>query len=88
MKARLGDVRKVVREEYLRGVPEFVFREATHRYVAEIRTHVKKFIMQNRSEDFIAQREAIDAMNDVLEKLEDDANNLLEDALFQYVQSV
>lgn len=88
MKTTVGQLRTLVREEYLRGVPEFVFREATKRYVTEIRKHITTFILSSRSEDFIAQRESIDAMNDVLEQLETEVNAVLEDKLFQYIQSV
>ncbi len=88
MKITVDELKKIVREEYLRGVPEFVFREATKRYVEEIRKHVKTFILQNKSNDFIAQRDAIDTMNDVMESLEEEMNALLEDKLFTYVQNV
>ncbi len=88
MKVTVRELRQIVREEYLHGVPEFMFREATHKYVEEIRQHIKKFILQSKSDDFIAQRESINTMNDVLEQLEEEANALLEDKLFQYLQSV
>ncbi len=88
MKMTVDELRKIVREEYLRGVPEFVFREATKKYVDDVRKHVKTFILQNKSNDFIAQREAIDTMNDIMEKLEEEVNALLEDKLFTYVQNV
>lgn len=84
----ITELRRLIKEEYLRGVPEFVFREATKKYIDEIRKHVKAYILLSKSNDFVAQREAIDTMNDVMEKLEEEANALLEDKLFTYVQSI
>lgn len=88
MKARLGDVRKVIREEYLRGVPEFVLRQATEKYVEEIRRHILKFILTNKSDTGIDQRAAVAAANDVLETFEEKANDLLEDQLWSFLRRV
>lgn len=88
MKARLGDVRRVVREEYLRGVPEFVLRQATTKYVDEIRRQLFRFILANKSNTGPDQRQALAACDQVLEELEKKANDLLEDSLFQFIRSV
>jgi len=88
MKMRLGDVRGVIREEYLRGVPEFVLRQATERYIEEVRKHVFKFILTNKSTTPSDQRAALAACNKVLEDLEEKANDLLDDSLFQFVRQV
>jgi len=88
MKVRLGDLRQVIREEYLRGVPEFVLRQATERYVEEIRKQIFRFILANKSQVGTDQRQAIAAANEVLKDLELKANDLLEDQLFQFVRQV
>lgn len=88
MKVRVGDLRKMIREEYLRGVPEYVLRQATEKYVDEIRQHIFRFILANKSATEIDQKGAIDAANEVLAELEEKANDLLEDSLFQFVRQV
>lgn len=88
MKARLGDVRKAIREEYLRGVPEFALRQATRSYVEEVRQHVKRFVLMNKSQTTADQRYTIDLANQVLEELEEETFNLLEDKLWQFVRQV
>lgn len=85
MKITLGELRRLVQEEYMRGVPEFVLRELTHNYVEGIRRHVQKHITMTQR-DPAGAREAIAIANDVLKELEDQANQLLEDKLWQYVQ--
>lgn len=88
MKTTVGQLRQFLREEYLRGVPEFVLRGATEKYIDEIRNHVKKYILQVHSNDYMQQRESIAAANEVLEDLEEKSNELLEDALFSFMQGV
>jgi hypothetical protein len=88
LKVRLGDLKQVIREEYLRGVPEFVLRQATTKYVDEIRKHIFQFILANKSTTGVDQRESFAAANQVLEDLEEKANDLLEDQLFQFIRSV
>lgn len=88
MKMRVGELRQLVREEFMRGVPEWALREATKKYVDEIRQYVKRFIMMNKSETNIDQQEAMAIANEVLEELEDKAYNLLEDQLYQFIRRV
>jgi hypothetical protein len=88
MKVRLGDLRKAIHEEYLRGVPEFVLRQATEKYVDEVRQHIFRFILANKSGTEVDQRQAIAAANEILEQLEEKANDLLEDQLYQFIRRV
>lgn len=88
VRIHVGDIRKAIREEYLRGVPEFVLRQATEKYVQEIRQHIFRFILANKSAIEGDQRAAIAAANDVLEELEQKANDLLEDQLWNFVRRV
>lgn len=88
MKVRVGQLRKAIREEYLRGVPEFVLRQATTKYVDEIRQQLFRFILANKSNTGPDQRQAMAAANEVLEDLEEKANDLLEDQLFQFVRNI
>lgn len=88
MKITVRELRLMISEEYLRGVPEFVFWEASHRFVKEIRSHVMKFILQHRSDDFLAQREAIEELDGTMDGLEEAILQVLEDKLYEYSQSV
>lgn len=86
MKLCIGDVRKIVREEYLRGVPEFLIREASSKFVGEIRNHIKKHILMTKK-SVAQQREAIDAADDVLKELEISVNDLVEEKIWQFIQN-
>lgn len=88
MKVRLGAVRKLIREEYLHGVPEWALRQDTTDFVDQVRDRIKQFILLNKSENPSDQREAIAAMNDVCDTLEEKLYDVLEDALFNFTRRV
>ena len=88
MNITCGEIRKLIREEYLHGVPEFVLRQATEKYVDEIRKYIIRFVLTDKSNTGSDQRAAIAAMNDVLEELEEKANDLLEDQLWNFLRRV
>jgi hypothetical protein len=88
VKIRAGDLKRLIREEYLHGVPEWALREDTTNFVDHIRDRIKKYILINKSENPSDQREAIAAMNDVCDKLEEKIYDVLEDALFNFTRRV
>ena len=88
MKVRLSDVKRIIREEYLRGVPEFALRQETQRYVENIRRHVFRYVLANKSASGTEQRQALATANESLEDLEEKVNALLEDSLFNFVRQV
>lgn len=85
MKVKLGDVRKLVREEYLRGVPEFLLRDLTSRYMESLRNIVERHI-QSTSKDPIQMREKIEVANETLKDLEEGINRLVEEKLWSFTQ--
>lgn len=88
MKMTVGQLRSLINEEYLHGVPEWALREDTAKFVDQIRERIKKYILLNKSENPNDQREAIAAMNDVGNDLEEKIYDVLEDALFNFTRRV
>lgn len=88
MKIRIDELRGAIREEYLRGIPEFVLRNATKKYVVEIKQHIARYIMANKSNTSADRRAALAAADSVLEDLEKKVNDLLEDQLFAFTRQV
>jgi hypothetical protein len=88
MKATVGEVKQIIREEYLSGVPEWALRQDTTDYVDRIRDRIKKYILLNKSENPADQREAIAAMNDVCDDMEEKLYDVLEDSLYAFVRRV
>lgn len=88
MRTTVGALRRIINEEYLHGVPEWQLREDTTNYVNVIRGRIKKFILLNKSENGADQREAIAAMNDVCDEMEEKLYDVLEDSLFNFTRRV
>lgn len=88
MKIRVGDLKSLIKEEYLHGVPEWQLRKDTTDFVNVIRQRITRFILLNKSENSVDQREAINAMNDVCDECEDKVYDVLEDQLFNFTRRV
>jgi hypothetical protein len=85
MKVRLGDLRQIICEEFMRGVPEFMVRQATDDCTDRIRQHVKRFI-QLRAENPSQARELMQIANKTLAELDEKMYAVAEDALWQFIQ--
>lgn len=85
MKVRLGELRKIVREEYMRGVPDYILRDLSHKFIDGVRMHVSRYIAATQK-DPISARRATDLTNKTLKELEDLVNQALEDKLWQIKQ--
>ena len=91
MKMKVKDVRRAVQQiltEELHGVPEWQLRGDTTEFVNVIRKRIEKFILLNKSENGEDQREAIKAMNDVCDELEEKVYDVLDEALFNFIRRV
>lgn len=88
MKITVGELRHLIKEEYLHGVPEWALRQDTTDFVDRLKQRIKGYIMLQKSENPNDQREAIAAMNDVCEDLEEKVYDVLEDALFNFTRRV
>lgn len=86
MKITVKQLKQVIREEYIRGVPEFVLRQATEKYVKEIRNQLFKHILLDRSKTQVEQKRAVSAANEALDQFENDTNASLEDVLWSFLQ--
>jgi len=88
MKIRLGQLRQIIREEYLHGVPEWQFREDTREFVDKIRDRVMNYVLINKSDNALDRQDAIKAMNDVCDQLEIKVYEALEDKLYSFMLQV
>ena len=85
MRIKLGELKSIVREEYLRGVPEFQLTEATHKFVGEIGQLVKRHIQTTRPSETQA-REALVKAEEVLAELEEETNALVEEKVWKLTE--
>ena len=88
MRMTVRELKQIISEEFLHGVPEWRLRQDTTEFVDTIRNRIKTFILLNKSESGADQREAIAAMNDICDELEEKVYDVLEDGLFNYTRRV
>lgn len=87
VKIKVTDLRKIIREEYMKSVPDFVLKQATSTYVDTIRKHIQRYISL-KTRNPVDARDAITIANESLKNFEDEANQLLEDHMWQLVQKI
>jgi hypothetical protein len=85
MKINEHELRKIIREEYMRGVPEFMLRQASSDCVERIKQHINKYI-QLRAQNPSHARELRMMANSILSDLEDEIYDLVESKLWQFMQ--
>lgn len=83
----MGELRRMIREEQMRGVPEFAVREATRKYVAELRQWLRRHVEQTRGSEHEA-RDVLEKSEEALSQLEEDANKLADESLWRLLQRV
>lgn len=93
MKLNQKQLRRIIEdvclnEDALRGVPTFQFQEAARKFVDEVRSHVKKFILLDKSYTEQEQRDAIAEANASMQDLEQSVNELLDAKLWKFLQHV
>ena len=87
MEINVTEIKGVIREEVLRGVPEFVLRQATSRYIEEIRKSIFKHILLKKSFTEEQRRDALADAQETLEEIEDTMNDVLDDSLYSFTRS-
>lgn len=85
MRCTVGELKAKIREDYMRGVPEFAVRDASRRFVAAIGQQIRRHVLMTRG-DSTEQREALSIANDVLGELEKAVNDVVEQKLWRFIQ--
>lgn len=85
MKMTEHELRQIIREEFMRGVPEFVLRQAADECTDRVRQHVEKFV-QMRAQNPKHMREMLGKTNAALDEMREEMYQLIEDKLFSIIQ--
>jgi len=88
MKVRLGDLRSLIKEEFLHGVPEWQLRQDTAEFVNRIRDRITGYVLINKSDNLADRNEAMQAMNDACDELEEKVYDVLDSSLFSFTRRV
>lgn len=85
-KVTITEIRRLIKDEYMRGVPEFMLRKASSDCVEQVRSQVMKFI-QLRAEDPTHRRELTQLADTAFEELDEKLYQELENSLYQFLQN-
>lgn len=85
MKMTQHELRQIIREEFMRGVPEFVLRQIASNCANEVKLQTERFIQQ-RAETPSRAKHMHKKANDALAELEKEIYDLIEEKLFSFVQ--
>ena len=88
MKIKVGDLRQLIREEFLHGVPEWRLRQDVSDFVDVIKSRITDFVLINKSDNSLDRQEAINAMNDVCVELDSKVYDVLEDSVWSFTRRV
>lgn len=88
VKIRLVDLKKIVNEEYVKGIPDFLLRDESKKFIDNIRQLVRRSIDQHHSNDPETRQEALQAAEESLNSLELEVHDLLEVKLWRYLSQV
>jgi len=86
MKISKQELKQIIREEFMRGVPEFMVRQASIDCIEVLRQHIQKFIGL-RAQNPTQAREMLQSANEVLKELEVEMNRLIEDKLWKFLNT-
>jgi hypothetical protein len=87
MKLTDAQLRTLIREEMMRGIPDFLIQEAIDGMLEKVRGLVLKHVLEYRSQSRGQQQEALEALNDAVgdwklelyELMENNLDELLRD---------
>ena len=83
-KLTLGQLRRLVREEYARGIPDFVTSNAASNCAEEMKRHLVRYAQQ-KSTDPRMQRELLARANNSLGDMEKEIKEVIEKHMLAFI---
>ena len=83
-KISIKDLRRLVREEYARGIPDFVTSNAASNCSEEMKRHLVRYVQQKVA-DPCTQRELLGRANSSLDEMEKEIKEVIEKHMMQFI---
>ena len=83
-KLSIKDLRRLVREEYARGIPDFVTSNAASNCSEEMKRHLVRYVQQ-KAADPRTQRELLGRANSSLDEMEKEIKEVIEKYMMQFI---
>lgn len=89
MRLTVTELRATIREELLRGVPDFALREAANKFIRELKSLMVKYVNTSPGDSTPVDRaDALRAIDLTLGNLELEIHELLEDRIYGFLQQM
>jgi hypothetical protein len=86
MKVKLSDVKRIIREEYARGMPEFTMARIASECAEDVKRQLVNYINQ-KSNNPQQQRKLLAIANSVTNELEIEVKSKIEEKLLEFFQN-
>ena len=83
-KISIKDLRRLVREEYARGIPDFVTSNAASNCSEEMKRHLVRYVQQ-KAADPRTQRDLLGRANSSLDEMEKEIKEVIEKHMMQFI---
>jgi len=83
----IKDLRRLVREEYARGIPDFVTTNAASNCAEEMKRHLVRYVQQ-KAADPRMQRDLLGRANLSLEEMEKEIKDVIEKHMMAFIYNV
>jgi len=87
VKLKVSELRRLVREEYARGIPDFVTSNAASNCVEEMKRHLVRYVQQ-KAADPKTQRELLIRANSSLDEMEKEIKEVIEKHMMSFIYNV
>lgn len=86
-KITVKELRRLVREEYTRGIPDFVTTNAASNCTEEMKRHLVRYVQQ-KAADPRTQRELLGRANSSLDDMEKEIKEVIEKHMMAFIYNV
>jgi hypothetical protein len=86
-KITVKELRRLVREEYARGIPDFVTTNAASNCAEEMKRHLVRYVQQ-KAADPRTQRELLGRANSSLDDMEKEIKEVIEKHMMAFIYNV
>lgn len=83
-KLTVGQLRRLVREEYARGIPDFTTTNAASNCAEEMKRHLVRYVQQ-RAADPRTQRDLLTRANSSLDEMEKEIKEVIEKHMLAFI---
>lgn len=80
-----SETRKIVKEDYARGIPDFAISEVAEEAAEGLKRHLRAYV-NRMSQNPTHQRQMLTSANEVINEVKEEIKKVLEDKLLKFIR--